>query len=33
MGRLVDACDGYTARYGSLDQIVPELESICARGS
>ncbi len=33
MGRLVDACDGYTARYGSLDQIVPELESICSRRS
>jgi HprK-related kinase A len=33
MGRLVDACDGYTARYGSLDQIVPELESICSRSS
>lgn len=31
MGRLVEACDGYTARYGSLDQIVPVLESICSR--
>jgi HprK-related kinase A len=33
MGRLVDACDGYTARYGSLDQIVPALESICTRSA
>lgn len=31
MARLVDACDGYTARYGSLDQIVPTLEALCAR--
>jgi HprK-related kinase A len=33
MGRLVDGCDGYTARYGSLDQIVPALESICTRSA
>jgi HprK-related kinase A len=33
MGRLVDACDGYTAGFGSLDQIVPELESICTRNA
>ena len=31
MGRLVEACDGYTARYGSLGQVVPVLESICSR--
>ncbi len=31
MSRLVDECDGYTARYGSLDQIVPALESLCRR--
>lgn len=31
MGRLVGACDGYTARYGSLEQIVPMLELLCKR--
>jgi HprK-related kinase A len=31
MGRLVDRCDGYTATYSSLDQIVPALESLCKR--
>lgn len=33
MGRLVEACDGYTARYSSLDQIIPVLESLCRRNA